>query len=131
MPKVAAVLRKEGYEVFDDWFAAGPIADDSWQAYEQNRGHGYQEALRGYAARNVFAFDKHHIDRSSIGVLCLPAGKSGHLELGYMLGRGKRGYILLDGEPDRYDVMYQFANGVFTNVDQLVEELKNGGYPQP
>ena len=53
-----------------------------------------------------------------------PAGKSCHLELGYLLGRGKRGYILLDKEPERWDIMYRFATGVFLEEDALVSELK-------
>lgn len=40
-----------------------------------------------------------------------------------MIGQGKPGYILLDGEPERFDVMYKFAAGVFTNSTDLVEAL--------
>jgi hypothetical protein len=54
--------------------------------------------------------------------LILPAGKSGHLELGYMIGKGKLGYILLE-DPDRWDVMYQFSSGVFYELDELIQEL--------
>lgn len=126
IPKIAKSLREAGHEVFDDWFAAGPEADDYWQKYEQDRGHNFKQGLAGYAANHVYNFDKHHLDRCDIAVLALPAGKSGHLELGYCIGRGKRGYILfdLDGAmPDRWDVMYLFANSVFFKVDDLVREL--------
>lgn len=124
IPSIAVKLREEtGLEIFDDWFSPGPKADDYWKEYEEARGRNYKEALTGYAATHVFAFDKHHIDRADIGVLIMPAGKSGHLELGYMLGKGKPGYILLD-KPDRWDVMYQFATGVFFNMEDLIEELK-------
>lgn len=124
VPEVAARLRDAGHEVFDDWYAAGPEADDYWQQYEVARGHDFQQALRGYAARHVYEFDKHHLDRADVGVLVLPAGKSGHLELGYLIGQGKRGYVLLDGEPERYDVMYQFAFGVAKDTDELLSQLK-------
>lgn len=122
VPRVANKLRSAGYEVFDDWYAAGPEADDKWRDYEQARGHSYIGALAGYSARHVFEFDRTHLERASSVVLVLPAGKSGHLELGWALGKGKLGYILLDN-PERWDVMYQFANGVFTSVDALVFEL--------
>jgi hypothetical protein len=60
-------------------------------------------------------------------VLCMPAGKSGHLEFGYCCGTGKRGFILFDQEPERYDVMYRFAiesgGDVCFNLNQLVEGL--------
>lgn len=123
VPEIGNYLRSLGLEVFDDWFAAGPIADDSWQEYEKGRGHTFEEALKGYAARHVFSFDYTHLNRSTHGILVLPAGKSGHLELGYLIGKGKPGYILLDGEPERYDQMYQFATGVYTDKNKLGEQL--------
>ena len=123
VPEVANKLRKVGHEVFDDWYAAGPEADDYWHAYELKKGHNYKEALAGYSAKDVFNFDKYHLDRTDVAVLVLPAGKSGHLELGYAVGNGKIGYILLD-DPDRWDVMYQFATDLFYNVDDLIKELK-------
>lgn len=111
-------------EVFSDWYAAGNEADDKWKEYEQARGRTYEQALQGYAARNVFAFDKHHLDTSDAAVLVYPAGKSGHLELGYMAGRGKPTAILLDADYDRWDVMLQFAGVVSRNVDDIVSHLK-------
>lgn len=123
MPKIGNYLRDVGFEVFDDWFAGGKIADDEWQAYEKSRGRSYPEALKGYAAKHVFEFDLHHLKRSDIVVLVLPAGKSGHLELGWALGQGKAGYVLMPEEPDRWDVMYQFANGVFFDIEELGKTL--------
>ena len=96
IPKIANKLRESGIAVFDDWYSAGPIADDSWKEYETGKGNTYQQALKGYAAKHVFAFDKHHLNRVGGCILALPAGKSGHLELGYMCGLGKETYILLD-----------------------------------
>ena len=107
--------------MFDDWFAPGPEADDYWQKYETARGHSYKEALRGYAAQHIFAFDFYHLNRAAIGLLALPAGKSGHLEFGWLIGKGVPGYILLDKEPERWDVMSQFANGVFTSIGELID----------
>lgn len=125
IPAIAARLRREGYDTFDDWFAAGPEADDHWKTYEQGKGNSYTEALKGKAARHVFQFDHDNLDVCEIAILALPAGRSGHLELGWALGRGKQGYVLLD-DPERWDVMYQFASGVFTTVDELV-----AGIPRP
>lgn len=123
VPVVAAGLRKLGHEVFDDWYAAGPEADDKWREYEQGRGHSYQEALHGHAANHVFGYDKVHLDRCDTVVLLLPAGRSGHLEFGYAIGQGKPGYILLDPAQDRWDVMYRFATGVFLNREDLCKTL--------
>ena len=124
IPVIANELREMGLDVFDDWFAPGPEADDFWRDYAKKRGLSYAEALEGYAARHVFEFDKSHIDDSDVGVLVLPAGKSGHLELGYMLGCGKPGFVFFpDGEPERWDVMYQFAEGLAFNMEQLKRQL--------
>ena len=122
VPKIAQKIRKLGFEVFDDWFAAGPEADDKWRDYEKERGRNYKKALSGHAANHVFHFDLKHLDECDIAVLFLPAGKSGHLELGYVLGKGKKGYILLDN-PERWDVMYKFAHGVLHSFEELEEEL--------
>ena len=122
--KIANILREDGHDVFDDWMAAGPEADDYWMKYEKERGHDLATALQGFAAQHVFHFDKHHLDAADAVVLVMPAGKSGHLELGYSIGKGKRGYILLDKEPERFDVMYAFAAGIYTKLDQLREVLR-------
>ncbi len=60
--------------------------------------------------------------------MCMPCGKSGHLEFGNVLGSGKRGYILFDGEPERWDVMYQFADGLFFDYESLKNELIEKGW---
>jgi nucleoside 2-deoxyribosyltransferase len=120
----ANILRHEGFDVFDDWFAPGKNADVHLLEYEKARGHSYKEALCGYAAKHVFEFDKSHIDRCDIGVMVMPAGKSAHLELGYMRGQGKPAFILFDEEPERFDCMYQFATDVFFNMDDLIEALQ-------
>jgi hypothetical protein len=122
LPEIAKKLRSAGYDVFDDWFAAGPHADDCWRDYEKNRGHSYADALKGYVARHVFEFDLTHLKDKDGAVLAMPAGKSAHLELGWVLGQGKPGFILLDS-PDRWDVMLQLATGVYSTVDDLVAGL--------
>lgn len=123
IPKIGNYIRSLGFDVFDSWFAAGPLADDSWQQYEKERGLTYSKALKDWAARHVFDFDLYHLNRCDIGILVLPAGKSGHLELGYLIGKGKLGYVLFDKEPERWDQMYNFCNNVFFNIEDLGKEL--------
>jgi len=60
-------------------------------------------------------------------VLVYPAGRSCGIEFGYIVGRGKPGWVLLDS-PDRWDVMVQFAriNGgdwAF-DIDTLIKQMK-------
>jgi nucleoside 2-deoxyribosyltransferase len=126
VPIIAEKLRAEGYEVFDDWYAAGEFADSAWQAYEIAREHDLKTALAGYASQHVFQYDRSHLDRCSAAVLVLPAGRSGHLELGYVLGQGKPGFILLNEELPRWDVMYAFAQ-VATSLTDLFNQLDDRG----
>lgn len=123
VPQLANALRAEGYEVFDDWFAAGPEADDKWRDYERGRGHSYAEALAGYAGTHTFEFDAKHIERAEAGILYMPAGRSAHIELGIMIGKGKPGFILFDEEPERYDVMYKYVSGLYFNLEDLLKGL--------
>jgi nucleoside 2-deoxyribosyltransferase len=129
IPLIAKQLREElGFEVFDDWFSPGPEADDFWRDYEKTRGSTHKQALSNYAGRHIYEFDKHHIDCADIGVLIMPAGKSGHLELGYMIGQGKPCFILFEEEPERWDIMHIFSkeNGgdIYYSFDELKMELQ-------
>ncbi len=126
IPELAVSIRKHGWEVFDDWYSPGLRADDHWRDYAQRRGQSYQTALSSYAATHVFEFDKYHLDRADVGVLVHPAGKSCHLELGYMVGQGKPGIIYWpDGEPakDRWEVMTLFADRAFS-FKELIKTLE-------
>lgn len=113
VPLAANALRRAGYAAFDGWYSAGPEADDRWRDHEHLKGSSYPEALADYAARNVFAFDRFHLGRCHAAVLVLPAGRSCHLEAG-TTAPSKPVYALLpdDAEPERWDVMTQFLDGV-------------------
>ena len=124
IPKIGKHLRERGFEVFDDWWSASDDADDWLRDYYRGRNFSYREILHSYAAKHIFAFDIHHLDRADIGVLVMPAGTSGHMELSYMRGQGKSCYILFNKEPERVDIMHQFANDVFFDVTKLGEHLQ-------
>ena len=123
VPQIANRLRHRGFDVFDDWHATGPASDELRQKYEQKRGRSYIDAMKGVHAVNVFNLDKHHLDTCDVAVMVLPAGRSAHLELGYKCGIGHKAYILMPGEPNRFDVMYGFANAIFFNEQALTKEL--------
>jgi hypothetical protein len=126
IPDIAKTIARgiDSQKVFCDWYAAGPEADDYWKAFYQGAGCTYREAIMQPASVNTFEFDKRNMQMSRVMVLALPAGKSGHLELGWFLGKGKPGYILLDSDEDRWDVMYQFATGVTADPDELNEWIR-------
>lgn len=126
IPRIGNKLRELGFDVFDDWFAAGPEADDYWKEYEEERGGDYFQALKGIACNHVFGFDQHHLDTCDMAVLVLPAGRSGHLELGYVAGQGKPTFILADEElgKSRWDVMYRFATDVSRDEAEMLAYLR-------
>lgn len=125
VPNFANDLRNAGFEAFDSWFSPGPNADDYWRDYTKKRGLNYKQALQDWSATHVFEFDKRHLDRCDAAVLLMPGGKSAHLELGYMIGKGKKGFILFDKEPKRYDVMVQFATDIFFDQKDLIRALRS------
>lgn len=125
VPEIGEYLRKHAdVKIFDEWWSASEDADDWLQAYFKSRKFGYKEMLNSYVSKHIFEFDKRHLDRVDGAILVMPAGKSGHLELGYMAGKGKKTYILFDKEPDRLDQMHQFADDIYFNIDELVTQLK-------
>lgn len=121
---LANEIQHAGYDVFADWIGAGPKADAFFLKYAKKRGWSYSQALRSAGASNTFKFDKAHIDSSDAVILVMPAGRSGHLELGYARGCGKPGFILFDKEPKRLDIMYGFATEVFLDKISLMQGLK-------
>lgn len=126
IPHIANQLRKMGHEVFDDWWSPGAHADEEWRKHEMIRGRTFRQAIYGEHATEVYRFDRNLLERSNAVVMVLPTGKSGHLELGWAIGKGKRGYILFDKEPDRFDIMYRLATGIAMSIEELEEELENG-----
>ena len=124
IPLVGNALRAIGLDAFDDWWSASEDADDWLRDYYKGRGFSYKEMLNSHAAKHIFAFDQRHLDRCDMGLLVMPSGKSGHMEFCYMVGKGKPCYVLFDKEPERVDVMYQFANDVFFSLEELLESLQ-------
>jgi hypothetical protein len=125
VPKLVHVLRENWpeHEFFDDWYAAGPEADDRWRDYELARGRTPATALKGHAARHVYNYDREHLQKSDVVILVAPAGKSGHLELGVAIGWGKHSIYYMADAPDRWDVMLQFCDKVVDSQDKLLSAL--------
>ena len=121
--RLTKLLLDAGYDAFSEWYTPGKEADVLWRDYEQALGIDYRQALLRPSAQNTFRFDKNNIDDSDVLVMLLPCGKSAHLELGYAIGTGKRGIIYMPEQPDRWDVMYNFAECVVYNDKELLNVL--------
>ena len=124
IPFIGNRIRSLGFEAIDDWWACGPISDSYLKHYAKIRGLNYKQTLQTHAAKHVYEFDKGLIDKADIGVLCMPSGKSAHMEFGYFIGTGKPGYVLFEKEPARIDIMYQLSGNLCFSIDELVKELK-------
>src|SRR5574341_298278 len=120
---IAKTLRSAGHEVYDDWIAPGEEADDKWQEYERARGRTYVEALRGWHAQHVHHFDMWHLTQADAVVLVMPAGKSAFWELGWATGSGKKTYMLIEEEPERFDIMPCQCDGFFSTLEELMEGI--------
>jgi hypothetical protein len=126
VPQVAEMLRSRGYEVFDDWHASGPRADEHWRTHEMSRGRNYREALQAPFARHVFDFDVKHIMLCDAGVAIgkpsqLP-GRSGLIELMFMrYAMRVPTFVLLQGNPDDWDQMLPLAVDPANIFDSLAE----------
>jgi hypothetical protein len=128
IPDIGNALRKAGHDVYDDWFAGGREADDEWQRYEGVRGREYLIALRGWHAKQVFENDLTHLERCQAGLLVLPAGKSAHLELGWLLGQGKPGYILLDDRKPQLTPPWNWLLGLYEGEGTITRNGKKNGH---
>lgn len=114
---LAQRLRQEGFEV--DCFCekrAGRYVFH-WSEFVDK-----EEDLKNYDAKSFindprvqYAFneDKKWLDWADVCVLLLPSGRSAHLEAGYAKGQGKKLYVLGGFIKGEFDVMYNFADGLF------------------
>ena len=109
VPIVANQLRAalgNDVEIFSSWYHASEDADRWNYRCCKERGLSYKEMLEEWGSQNVYHFDKKHLNRAHVVIGLFKIGRSGHLELGYSVGRGKRVYMLFENQfPDRLDVI--------------------------
>lgn len=122
--QVAKAVREAGHTPFYDWIMPGEETDTKWQEFSEAMGYTYRTALASPHAVNVFEFDQRWLDRADAFVLVMPAGRSAHLEAGYMVGRGKPVCILLEEDHSRWDVMYLFAGLVTDDLYEMLDWMK-------
>lgn len=82
--------------------------------------------IEGHKVFN-FEIDKTALDWCDICIMCLPCGKSAHLEAGYAKGKGKK-LIIYSFEKFKkgdIDVMYGFADLTTDKACDILKYLKN------
>jgi hypothetical protein len=128
--EVTKTLHRAGVKAFSQWMAAGPDADQHWKNYGAALGWSYREMLRSEFVQTAFQFDYRHMDAADGCVLVMPAGKSAHCEFGWFVGRGKRAYLLFDGEPERPDLMPpNLATAICFSLEELLAAIKPSPAP--
>lgn len=125
--ELASSLRQGGHEVdlFCDEHGGRYVFDyRELKNYQKMTGITFLQQTK---AKKAFKEDKKWIDWADCIVMLLPCGNSAHLEAGYAKGQGKQLYILGKFPKGEFDVMYGFADGIFTSLDELLESLAAGG----
>lgn len=126
-PIVITRLRAEGFSVYDfrhptpddDGFHWSEI-DPNWRSWTPEQ---YREGLKHPIAVRGLATDFQALVDCDICVLVQPCGRSAHLELGWALGAGKRGYVLT-APGQEVELMVGLAHGICCSLDELVTALK-------
>lgn len=122
-PDVIRALRNEGHDVYDfknpepgnKGFHWSEI-DPEWKRWSPEQ---FRRALAHPIAVAARALDVGALNWADVCVLLMPCGRSAHLELGYCLGAGKCGCILLsDGEPEQ---MYGMAHLVTPSLEEVLD----------
>ena len=125
-PGIISILRQCGHDVYDfrypapgdngfSWVSIGPDRE-KWSPSE------YRQALSHPIARDNYALDIGALKRCDACVLVLPAGRSASWELGYAMGAGKAGYvILLDHVAP--ELMYSEAR-FLVSVEEVVDAFR-------
>ena len=118
-PEVVQFLREKGFDVYDfkdpkagfHWSQIDPNYEN-WTAWE------YLSALESDLAKKGFDADYNALEECDVCVLVLPCGASAHAEAGFMAGRDKPVYVLLD--PDyKPELMYRLFDGVTDSIEVL------------
>lgn len=131
---VVDTLRGQGFRVYDfkdpsfvtyHGFRWSDI-DEGWESWSSR---DFILGLSHPAATHQFSLGCEALDWANCGVLLLPCGKDAHMEAGWLVGAGKRLFILLDPEVPASELMYRMAyvsgGTIVFNVLSLVHWLKN------
>lgn len=121
-------LRLLGYDVYDFKHPEGGSGfhwdkiDKNWQGWTMQE---YREALKNEYARFGFNRDFDAMRAADICVLCLPCGRSAHLEAGWMKGAGKKVMAFIPPsvriEPE---LMYGLLDGISLSIQDLARMME-------
>ena len=128
-PSFVAELRRRGHEVYDFRHPQGRDDNNVWEELNINQEGVYGENLID-ALEHPLAqerFEEHHeaMCAADTCVLLLPAGRSAHIEAGYMKGLGKKVYVLGSVfDQNRPELMYLTFDNFFCLYENLFDALE-------
>lgn len=121
--KLVDQLTQLGHEVYDfkhphggDGFKWSNI-DPNWQNWSMD---SYRALLNHNYAMFGMNRDFDAMKAADICILCLPCGRSAHLEAGWMKGAGKKVLAYIpEGERIEPELMYGILDGIALTFDEL------------
>ena len=121
--EVVNQLRKDGLQVYDFKHPQGEAGfqwsniDKNWQNWSMEE---YRNALSHEYAQFGFNRDFDAMKEADVCVLCLPCGRSAHLEAGWMKGAGKRVIAYIpEGVKIEPELMYGLLDCIATSMSEL------------
>lgn len=129
-PFIVDFLRELGYDVYDfkhpdigDGFQWTDV-DKNWKKWSMKE---YRDALYHPYAHFGYFRDFKAMVEADICVLCLPCGRSAHLEAGWMKGAGKK--VIAYISPDitiEPELMYLLLDDIALDIYDLKNMLEGG-----
>lgn len=120
-PAIVHLLRRSGHEVYDFRNPGEGVGGFSWAeidpAWKSWTPEQYAAALKHPIAARGYRFDIEALNACDACVLVLPSGRSSSWELGYAMGAGKRGAVVMF-EPCEPELMYRGAD-ILTSPDDI------------
>lgn len=123
---LAGCLREAGHEVFTEYRAAGPDADDAARDYFKRHGMRYSDYLKSAFVRHIVDFDERWLGWADVVIAAGAPGSSSAYELQWSGDRGKRPIIYLPVDPERFDAMALLVPGleVYETVVEILAALE-------
>ena len=123
-PKVLRMLCEAGHDVYDFRNPAPGNIGFSWKDValpSEFTFSQYKAAIEHPVAEHGFNLDFNALKWADVCVLLLPCGRSAHLEAGWMIGAGKRTFIV--GDIIEPELMYKMADGIFLSINPVINAL--------
>jgi len=121
-PKIVDLLKTANHQVYD--FRTSGFRWDDVGLERPCTAFMYRDTLLSHPrVAQGFLTDFAAMRWANVGLLLLPAGRSAHLELGWMAGAGKRTLILTkNGEEP--ELMALLADKICINMSEVMHELR-------